>query len=58
MPANTASVALHRALGFEDVGTMRAAGWKLDRWLDVVILQRSLGLGDVTGPREAAPERP
>jgi L-amino acid N-acyltransferase YncA len=48
--ANAASIALHRALGFEDVGTMRSAGWKFDRWLDVVILQRALGLGDATGP--------
>ena len=55
---NAASVALHRALGFEDVGTMRAAGWKFDRWLDVVILQRPLGLGHATGPQETAPTRP
>ena len=50
--ANAASIGLHRALGFAEVGTMRAAGWKLERWLDVVIMQRSLGLGDATAPRE------
>lgn len=44
--ANTASIALHRSLGFTDVGTMRAAGWKFERWLDVVILQRALGPGN------------
>jgi len=37
---------------------MRAAGWKFDRWLDVVILQRPLGLGHATGPDEAAGPRP
>jgi len=37
-----ASVALHRALGFEDVGRLRAVGHKQDRWVDVVLMQRSL----------------
>jgi phosphinothricin acetyltransferase len=50
--ANAASIGLHRALGFDEVGTMRAAGWKLGRWLDVVIMQRSLGLGDGAAPTE------
>lgn len=40
---NEASLALHRACGFEDVGTMREVGYKLDRWIDVVWLQRLLG---------------
>jgi phosphinothricin acetyltransferase len=43
--ANAASLGLHRALGFEMVGTMRSAGWKFDAWRDVVIMQRPLGLG-------------
>jgi phosphinothricin acetyltransferase len=46
--ANTGSVQLHRALGFEPVGKMRAAGWKFDRWLDVVLMQKALGAGDAT----------
>ena len=50
--ANAASIGLHRTLGFDEVGTMRAAGWKLGRWLDVVIMQRSLGLGDSAAPVE------
>lgn len=53
--ANTASIGLHRSLGFTDVGTMRAAGWKFDRWLDVVILQRSLGPGAAAPAVEAVP---
>ena len=40
---NRASVALHAKLGFETTGTMRDVGFKFDRWLDVVIMQRSLG---------------
>jgi phosphinothricin acetyltransferase len=48
--ANTGSVGVHRALGFEHTGVMKAAGWKFDRWLDVVIMQRALGHGDSIGP--------
>jgi L-amino acid N-acyltransferase YncA len=47
---NAASIALHRSLGFAPVGTMQAAGWKFDRWLDVVVMQKSLGLGDTAPP--------
>ncbi len=48
--ANAGSIGVHKALGFTDVGVMRAAGWKFGRWLDVVILQRRLGAGDLTAP--------
>lgn len=34
-----ASVALHRSVGFELVGTEREVGRKFGRWLDVVIMQ-------------------
>lgn len=47
--ANQGSVGLHRALGFADMGVMKAAGWKFERWLDVVFMQRSLGQGDSVG---------
>ncbi len=40
---NPASVALHRAFGFEDVGVMRGVGRKFDRWLDVLWMQKPLG---------------
>lgn len=43
--ANTASVGLHRSLGFQMVGTMEAVGFKLGRWVDTVIMQRPLGVG-------------
>ena len=51
--ANAGSIGVHQALGFTEVGVMRAAGWKFGRWLDVVILQRTLGPGDRTAPVDA-----
>ena len=39
---NTGSVHLHTALGFEPVGTARNIGFKFDRWLDVMTLQKVL----------------
>jgi phosphinothricin acetyltransferase len=40
---NEASAGLHRALGFEPVGTYRRIGWKHGRWHDVAWMQRALG---------------
>ncbi len=37
-----ASIGLHRACGFERVGTEREVGRKFGRWLDVVVMQRLL----------------
>lgn len=48
---NAGSIGVHRKLGFELVGVMKSAGWKFDRWLDVVVMQRPLGLGDRESPR-------
>lgn len=48
--ANHASIGLHRSAGFRPAGILRASGWKFDRWLDVVMLQRELGPGDRTAP--------
>jgi L-amino acid N-acyltransferase YncA len=39
---NPASVALHKACGFEHVGTMREIGYKFGRWVDVEWYQRML----------------
>ena len=52
--ANAGSIGVHKALGFEVAGTIPACGWKFDRWLDIVLMQRSLGVGDSTAP-EALP---
>ena len=40
--ANAASVALHESLGFERCGVLRQVGWKFDRWLDLLFMQRIL----------------
>jgi phosphinothricin acetyltransferase len=48
--AQTASIELHRALGFELVGTFNNIGYKFDRWLDSVLMQRALGPGATTKP--------
>jgi len=46
----SASIGLHRALGFTFAGTIHSAGFKHDRWLDIVMMQRPLGDGDTTPP--------
>ena len=51
---NLGSIGVHRRLGFEHTGTMRAAGWKFERWLDVVIMQKSLGMGARSAPEDAS----
>ena len=48
--ANAGSIGVHRACGFEHVGILGACGWKFDRWLDVVLMERSLGLGSSQPP--------
>jgi L-amino acid N-acyltransferase YncA len=40
--ANVASIAMHRSLGFTHAGTIRQAGWKFGRWLDLEFWQRVL----------------
>ena len=47
---NAGSIGLHRALGFESVGTIRSVGFKHGRWVDSVLMQRALGAGDATLP--------
>ena len=40
---NDASVGLHRAMGFQPVGTYHRIGWKHGTWHDVAWVQRPLG---------------
>jgi L-amino acid N-acyltransferase YncA len=39
---NQGSIGLHAALGFERVGVFKEVGFKFDRWVDVVLMQRAL----------------
>lgn len=39
---NSASIRLHRKLGFDQVAHFREVGRKFDRWLDLVFMQRSI----------------
>ena len=39
---NPASLSLHRACGFEEVGVMREVGRKFDRWIDVLWLLKPI----------------
>ncbi len=48
--AQTPSIRLHAACGFEMVGTLKSIGFKFGRWLDSVLMQRPLGAGDAVGP--------
>ena len=52
--ANHASLALHRALGFEPAGLIKSGGWKQQRWIDVVLMQKQLGSGAAEPPPDAA----
>ncbi|KVR15216.1 GCN5 family acetyltransferase [Burkholderia ubonensis] len=45
------STSLHRAFGFEPIGTLKAVGFKHGRWIDTALLQRPLGEGAHDAPR-------
>jgi phosphinothricin acetyltransferase len=47
---NAGSIGVHRAKGFIETGRLPAVGWKFERWLDVVLMQRALGAGAQTTP--------
>ena len=51
--SNAASIGLHRALGFEVLGTFRGVGFKHGRWVDTVWLQRRLNDGEASPPSSA-----
>ena len=49
--AQAPSIELHRALGFRMIGAVENVGFKFDRWLDSVLMQRPLGPGSTTRPK-------
>ena len=52
--ANAGSIGVHRALGFQPAGVLPNCGWKFGRWLDVVLMDRALGLGASAAPDESS----
>ncbi len=49
--ANTGSIAVHRSVGFSEVGILKSCGWKFGQWRDVVMMDKPLGLGDSCAPQ-------
>ena len=49
--ANAGSIGVHRSLGFTAAGSVTSCGWKFDRWLDIVFMEKPLGPGDSTPPQ-------
>lgn len=47
---NVASIALHRSAGFVQTGILEAVGFKHGRWVDSVLMQKTLGSGANTLP--------
>ena len=48
--ANAGSIGVHKKCGFQMIGTHPSVGFKFDRWLDTVTMQRALGDGASTVP--------
>lgn len=48
--ANQGSIGVHQSMGFAHVGVLKSCGWKFDRWLDVVLMDKALGAGDSSAP--------
>jgi len=52
--ANAASIGVHRAAGFGPAGVITSCGWKFERWLDIVLMEKTLGAGNSTPPVDPA----
>ncbi len=51
--ANQGSIGVHKACGFKPVGVLTNCGWKFGRWLDVVLMDRTIGLGSSEAPAQS-----
>jgi len=49
---NAGSIGLHAACGFVCTGLLPSVGFKFGRWVDSVLMQKTLGEGDRTLPEE------
>jgi L-amino acid N-acyltransferase YncA len=47
---NHGSIGVHRACGFTQVGVVTSCGWKFGQWRDIVLMEKTLGLGDSAPP--------
>ena len=50
--ANSGSIGVHTRCGFAMTGTFYDVGFKFGRWLDTVLMQRALGEGATSLPRD------
>ena len=50
---NAGSVGVHRSLGFTPAGMFKSCGWKFGKWLDIVLMEKTLGEGDTSPPEPA-----
>jgi phosphinothricin acetyltransferase len=50
--ANAGSIGVHAKTGFQMIGTHCNVGFKFNRWLDTVMMQRALGEGATTLPAD------
>ena len=48
--SNLSSIGAHRSAGFQHAGTLTSCGWKFGRWLDVVLMDKPLGVSDTMPP--------
>ena len=48
--ANAGSIGVHKSRGFNMIGTMPGTGFKHGRWVDTVMMQRSINGGNQTLP--------
>ncbi len=49
--ANVGSIGVHCSVGFTQAGVLTDCGWKFDRWLDVVMMEKALGIGAKAPPQ-------
>lgn len=47
---NRGSIGVHEGAGFVHAGVVRGVGYKLGRWVDIVMMQRTLNGGATTAP--------
>ena len=47
---NESSINLHRSAGFSHIGTIKSCGWKFNRWIDIILMEKNIGEGDRTAP--------